>query len=155
MQSRGNQQVNNFFAMQQQEKSYENRIPRRSSQLQHSNNNYHMGTSNTQQTTNTMMSGAPGSMISNHYTGGLVVEDKDQQAFVRNSGAGEGMRLSDIVTNASQDGRATLGKDETCLSPVQADKTALGQVEKAGPAVSNSDIRQIKLNYLQLNKRQT
>jgi hypothetical protein len=63
------------------------------------------------------------------------------------------VRISDIVTTGSIDGRVTLAKDDTCLSPNLTDKAVLGPVEKSGPAVSNSDIRQIKLNYLQLNKR--
>jgi hypothetical protein len=70
------------------------------------------------------------------------------QALIRNSGNGEIMRLSDLVTNGSQDGRLTLAKEDMGLSPSPVDRPAQVQGDSSGPAVSNSDIRQIKLNYL-------
>jgi hypothetical protein len=99
------------------------------------------------------MTGNPSSLISNHYTGDEARSDPMTQQLLRNPGAGEIMRIADLVTNTSQDGRTTLAKDEGCVSPIPADKAALKKGDKSGPAVSNSDIRQIKLNYLQLNKR--
>ena len=58
------------------------------------------------------------------------------------------MRLSDLVTNGSQDGRITLAKEDMGLSPSPVDRLALIQGDSSGQAVSNSDLRQIKLNYL-------
>ena len=53
------------------------------------------------------------------------------------------MRLSDLVTNGSQDGRLTLAKEDIGLSPSPVDRPALVQGDSSGPAVSNSDIRHI------------
>lgn len=66
------------------------------------------------------------------------------------------MKISDLVTNGSLEGRMTLAREEIGVSPGPEPLGGVpiaiggpsGVGDRTGAAVSNSDIRQIKLNYL-------
>jgi hypothetical protein len=65
--------------------------------------------------------------------------------MLRNSRGNEVVRLSDVVTNGSQDARLTMGMEEMQMSPNNGSAI---QEKNGQTTASSSDIRQIKLNYL-------
>ena len=66
------------------------------------------------------------------------------------------LRISDLVTNASQENRGAAETNPTTNVTKRSITDQLAQHASGGSAnVTSADIRQIKLNYLQLNKRAT
>ena len=88
------------------------------------------------------------------------------QQILRTSGKNtEVLRISDLMTNASQEQRfnsntqvinnSGLGETNTTNVTKRSNTDQLAQHASGCSNVTTSDIRQIKLNYLQLNKRST
>ena len=65
------------------------------------------------------------------------------------------LRISDLVTNASQEQKALQEAVTASNLSKRSITEQLNAQASGGSNVTSSDIRQIKLNYLQLNKRQT
>ena len=65
------------------------------------------------------------------------------------------LRISDLVTNASQENKGAIENNTTTNMTKRSITDQLAQHASGCSNVTSADIRQIKLNYLQLNKRST
>ena len=65
------------------------------------------------------------------------------------------LRISDLVTNASQENKGIMENNTTTNMTKRSITDQLAQHASGCSNVTSADIRQIKLNYLQLNKRST
>jgi len=64
------------------------------------------------------------------------------------------LRISELMTNGSQEQRLTMEHNTTNITKRSlTEQQALAVNSSVGSKVTSADIRQIKLNYLQLNKR--